>query len=191
MASFDISILHFFHTIALATNGMATYVADAISFFCNHSGLPIILISLALCIPKKTRKYGVGMIIAMAMGAILTNLLIKPVVARPRPYQSGDPDLLAWWQYAGSHMEKEYSFPSGHTTAMMAAMSAIYILGSFKHKYLVYIPVILMGMSRNYLMVHYPTDVLGGVVIGLIGALLMYSIMKRLESTQLYKTYIE
>ena len=81
-----------------------------------------------------------------------------------------------WWKYVGSLHYKEFSFPSGHTTATMAVMMCIFLTCNKKYSWLVFIFVALMGLSRNYFMVHYPTDVLGGIMVGGISGLISYLI---------------
>jgi undecaprenyl-diphosphatase len=131
----------------------------------------------------KTRKSGICMAISIGIAAIFTNLTLKPMVARPRPYASGIEDFIEWWEYVGAHKHSEFSFPSGHTTSAMAAMLALCLCiclfngkeNNKKYRW-VMIPaalcVILMGASRNYIMVHYPSDIVGGIIAGGIGALL-------------------
>ena len=73
----------------------------------------------------------------------------------------------------------QYSFPSGHTTSAVAAMLALAVT---QRKKLVWWPalafVVLTGMSRNYFMVHYPTDIIGGAVSGLIAGTLAIWLME-------------
>ena len=68
----------------------------------------------------------------------------------------------------GSHTESDKSFPSGHTTAAFSAMTAIFLVGNKRVSWLAFLFGILMGISRIYLGVHYASDVLGGILVGLI-----------------------
>ena len=119
------------------------------------------------------------MMLAVGFGAIITNLSVKEIVARPRPFQSGVAEFYEWWQYVGAHSVSEYSFPSGHVTAAMASAVAL-CLG--KRRWWVFLAsvsyVALMMASRNYLMVHYPTDVIGGLFTGAVGGILAYLTVK-------------
>ena len=81
-----------------------------------------------------------------------------------------------WWKYVGGLHYKEFSFPSGHTTATMAAMMCIFLTCNKKYSWLVFIFVALMGLSRNYFMVHYPTDILGGIMVGGVSGIIAYII---------------
>lgn len=138
------------------------------------------VISLILCIPKKTRKYGVAMVTAFLMAFLLVNVLIKPGVGRPRPYETlrSTPfweTYQAHWANAGSHLEDDLSFPSGHTSLNFAAFTALAaVLLRDKKKWawaLMIIPVIV-GITRIIRCVHYPSDVLGGMIIGILVGLI-------------------
>ena len=117
------------------------------------------------------------MLVAILIGAVITNVLLKNIVARPRPYVDVQSAFHQWWKIVGSNVLSEYSFPSGHTTATMAVATAFFLCGNKKYSWLGFIFVVLMGMSRNYLMVHYPSDVLAGVIVGLIAGVLSYIIV--------------
>ncbi|MGP1504320.1 MAG: phosphatase PAP2 family protein [Eggerthia catenaformis] len=172
----DHLILSFYHQFALMTQGTFNTFFRIISYSAEtRKALPILIFAIILLIFKKTRKAAFCMIIAMLLGTIFVDL-IKGNVARIRPFKSGNPDYLIWWKYAGSVSIGEYSFPSGHTTAAMAAMSSLFIYTKKKISWIAFIYVLLMGMSRNYLMVHYPSDVLGGILTGLCAALAGYVI---------------
>ena len=111
---------------------------------------------------------------SIAFGALITNITLKELIARPRPFQSGVEEFLQWWQFAGSSEVSEFSFPSGHVTAAMASMTALCLSSRPKHlPWLIpsaSLYVVIMMAARNYLMVHYPTDVIAGVIVGSVGA---------------------
>ena len=125
---------------------------------------------------KKTRKLGICILISLAIGAIFTSLFLKNAIGRHRPYLSGVDEYYNWWKYVGGLQYKEFSFPSGHTTATMAVMMCIFLTCNKKYSWLVFIFVALMGLSRNYFMVHYPTDILGGIMVGGISGIISYLI---------------
>ncbi len=123
----------------------------------------IALAVLALFFPKY-RKMGLSMGVALLMGVLLCNVLLKPLVGRIRPYD-----------YQLEHFGKEitllistqhdFSFPSGHTIASFEAAVAITL-----HNRKLGIPALilasLIAFSRLYLYVHYPTDVLASILLG-------------------------
>lgn len=118
-----------------------------------------ILIALVLVCFKKTRKAGVAMGIAMACGYLIGNMGMKNLFARTRPYDVVEVDLLV----AKLH---DFSFPSGHTLVSFEAATALW----FYHRkwgVAAFVLAALIGLSRLYLFVHYPTDVLVGAVLGI------------------------
>lgn len=134
----------------------------------------IILTVLFLLIPKM-RKTGVVMAAALIIDLLLCNVLLKNLVARTRPY-----DVNAGIQLLVAKL-RDYSFPSGHTAASFASATALYFAGEKKLWKPALVLACLIAVSRLYLYVHYPTDVLGGVVIGIIAGYLGYRLVKVLE----------
>lgn len=135
----------------------------------GNGGLAFILVGLALLPFKKTRKAGIMALGAMLVGLILTNLTLKPLVDRTRPWVAieGLVPLV--------ETELSKSFPSGHTTAAFAFAAGIWHgLEDERARWvrwakgIALAAAVLMGFSRLYVGVHYPTDVLGGVVVGLL-----------------------
>lgn len=134
----------------------------------------IILTVLFLLIPKM-RKTGVVMAAALIIDLLLCNVLLKNLVARTRPY-----DVNTGIQLLVAKL-RDYSFPSGHTAASFASAAALYFVGEKKLWKPALVLACLIAVSRLYLYVHYPTDVLGGVVIGIIAGYLGYRLVKVLE----------
>ena len=134
----------------------------------------IILTVLFLLIPKM-RKTGVVMAAALIIDLLLCNVLLKNLVARTRPY-----DVNTGIQLLVAKL-RDYSFPSGHTAASFASAAALYFAGENKLCKPALVLACLIAVSRLYLYVHYPTDVLGGVVIGIIAGYLGYRLVKVLE----------
>lgn len=175
-ASFDFSILSFFHELAVQAGAFLSPIMNFISIIGDNGYFGFLIGFILLCFPK-TRKCGACVIFAIGFGALFTNIAIKNIVARPRPYMSDVTEFKLWWEYVGAHIESEFSFPSGHTTAAMASMTALCIAIGKSRKWLIapsVIYVILMGASRNYLMVHYPTDIIGALFTGTAGAVLSF-----------------
>lgn len=132
-------------------------------------GIFWILLTIVLLIPKKTRKAGLALPFSLALiiGTLITNVAIKNVVARIRPYEViQELDLMI-------EKQKDFSFPSGHTCASFASAFAIYKCKEvFPKKWRTAAMVLatLIALSRLYVGVHYPTDVLGGLIVGLFSA---------------------
>ena len=122
----------------------------------------ILLAVILLCF-KKTRKAGVAMAMAMACGYLIGNMGMKNLFARIRPYDVTEVDLLV----AKLH---DFSFPSGHTLVSVEAATALW----YYHRrwgIAALVLAALIAYSRLYLFVHYPTDVVVGVILGVVIAL--------------------
>lgn len=146
----------------------------------GKGGIALIILSLVLMFFPKNRRFGTAMAIGLAIGAICTNLFIKVAVARPRPYADAAGVYYPLWQMMGQHMESDRSFPSGHTTAAFASMIPLFALGNKKVSWLVLLFAFMMGISRIYLVVHFPSDVLGGIIVGTVAGILAVIIVKKI-----------
>ena len=179
---FDYAILQFCHNLAESAGGILGPIMEFLAFIGDNGYLCFALALILLLFPK-TRKCGVCIIFAVGVGALFTNIAIKNIVARPRPYASEVEAFKEWWTYAGAHLESEFSFPSGHTTAAVAGMLATCLCFFKKHKWIVAptaFYAVIMGFSRNYLMVHYPTDVIAGFIVGSAAAVIAFFLAKLL-----------
>ena len=131
------------------------------------------------------------MCLGLAIGAIFVNLFLKVAIARPRPYADINGFFYPLWVMMGQHMESDMSFPSGHTNAAFAAMVPLFILGNKKVSWLALVFGILMGISRIYLVVHFPTDVIGGLITGtiagMIGTLIAINLPRKWYKWDLFK----
>lgn len=129
----------------------------------GNGGMIWIAVSLAMLCHRNTRPAGMLALCAMLLGLVCTNLILKPLVMRPRPWldvvglipliNEGDPN----------------SFPSGHTCAAFAAAMIFWrALPSqwLGVRCLLVVMAVCMGLSRLYVGVHYPSDVLAGALVG-------------------------
>lgn len=168
-ANFDMNITLFIHQLYQLGGDLMTTIMEIISLF-GKSGIFLILLSLTLTFFKKTRRYGTAMCIGIFLGAVFVNLYLKIAIARPRPYTTEFYQQL--WMLVGQNVESDFCFPSGHTNATFAAMIPLFVLGNKKVSWLALVFGVLMGISRIYLCVHYPSDVIGGMITGTIAGLL-------------------
>ena len=181
-ASFDESITLAVHKLYESCGSWMTPIMEFISLL-GKGGIALIIFSLILILIRGTRRYGSAMLIGLAVGAIAVNLWLKVVIARPRPYADVNGIYYPLWQMLGSHTESDYSFPSGHTNAAFASMVPLFILGNKRWSWLALLFAFLMGVSRIFLVVHYPSDVLGGIITGTIAGLLGVLIAKFLPES--------
>ena len=131
----------------------------------GNAGIFWMVIAAALLLFKKTRRVGLGMGIAMLMGLLLCNLTLKPLCQRPRPYDYQF-DVFNKLIPLLIEQQHDFSFPSGHTIASFEAAGVI-ALNNKKWGIPALILASLIAFSRLYLYVHYPTDVLVSVLLGL------------------------
>ena len=127
-----------------------------------------------LLIPKM-RKTGAVMTAALIIDLLLCNVILKNLVARTRPY-----DVNTGVQLLVSRLH-DYSFPSGHTAASFTAVVALSFAGEKRAGKAALVLACLIAFSRMYLYVHYPTDVLGGVLVGILAGYGGYRVVKALE----------
>lgn len=134
----------------------------------GDAGIIWIVLSIVLFLIPKTRKSGAVMVVALVVDVLLCNIVLKNLVARTRPY---DVNTGVHLLVAKLH---DYSFPSGHTAASFASVTALYLAGEKKLWKFALVLACLIAISRLYLYVHYPTDVLGGILFGVISGYLGY-----------------
>ncbi len=176
-ADFDFAILEFYHILATHLSPILTPVSEFFAVIGDGAMACFIIAAILLLFPK-TRKAGICVMLSVGIGALITNVAVKNIVARPRPYVSDIAQFSKWWDFVGAHVESEFSFPSGHTTAAMAGVTGLCLGYDKNRKWWIFLAsavyVIVMGASRNYLMVHYPSDIIGGIIAGAIGGALAY-----------------
>ena len=171
---FDNTILTWLHGIAQAAGSVLTPVMRFVTLV-GEKGILMFLVAFVLMLFPKTRKAGVCIFGAVCCGALITNVILKDTVARLRPFEA-DALYREWWQFVGSPHENGFSFPSGHVTAACAGMSALCLTRGKKWVIPSVAYVVVMAVSRNYLMAHYPSDVVAAVLVGLFSALVAYLI---------------
>ena len=175
--SFDHTIAKWANDVFQSTNEILSPLLKLITNLGNM-GFIFIMISLIMIFFKKIRKIGMIVLFSIAIGFVLTNLILKNVVARPRPFIDETSDYYLWWKEAGSMIESGYSFPSGHTTAAMAFGLSLFLCFKKKWSWVFLLIPLIMGFTRIYFVVHYTTDVLGAILVGGLSALISYFVIK-------------
>ena len=180
-AGFDLGITDAIHKLFLLAGGFFTPFFRFFSFLCDP--VVIVVIALVFVFFKKTRRFGLPFLIAITVGVLLTNGCLKLLVARPRPYTDTTGLFYQFWLEVGQFTESDNSFPSGHATAAFASMTAVFYCWDHRLRRLAYLPAILVAISRIYLCVHYPSDVLVGIIVGLISGHIAVLINKKLPKS--------
>jgi len=142
-------------------------------------GIIWIFIGLVLMIYPRTRKLGKLVLVALLLNFIICNLILKPTFSRIRPFEINDAINMI------IKKPRDYSFPSGHTSASFTVVFSLYY--GFKTKgfryarYLFYsslVLAVLISFSRMYLYVHYPSDIIAGVILGFTCSYFTYKLAK-------------
>jgi undecaprenyl-diphosphatase len=168
----DNSILEFIQI------NMRSIIGDRIMVWITWLGNGITIwaiIGLALIISKKYRKHGVMIVAALILCFLVGNLSIKPIVARTRPF-----DVMPLLGGLLVKAPTDFSFPSGHT---MCAFASSVVIFNMNKKIGIFTLILssLIGFSRLYLYVHYPSDVFGGMIIGILVGIITTIIFKSLD----------
>lgn len=191
--NFDLSV---FNAVFSLHSDVMNTIMKCITYL-GEEGVLWIVLSILLLLFKRTRKWGLAILGALAVMGIVNNEILKPIIARPRPFYVFDlsnlspdhkyyeqivakvteniknyPELAAKWvsEYKFPNIvdrPTSWSFPSGHTSSAFACATAIFS-NNKKWGVPALIFAALMGFTRIYLGVHYCTDVLAGAVAGVI-----------------------
>lgn len=138
--------------------------------YSGNGGAVWIALTLILLFTRKYRRLGIAMAIGLVTCLVLGNLIMKNLIARDRPFIVRPDILLAISPPSG------YSFPSGHTFSSF--ISATILARHSRRAAAIAIPsALLIAFSRLYFLVHYPTDVLFGAVLGIIAGLVIYKLV--------------
>jgi len=168
LLNIDNSILYFFS--AVIKNKAFDVIMPFVSNI-NNNGEIWIVIAIILLLNKNidVKRIGVSMLIALALGFLFGEVILKNVIGRVRPVSPA-------YNYNSIIIPpKSFSFPSGHTTSSFAAFG-VCLFKKVRYRYLALALAVTIAFSRIYLHVHYPSDVLGGILLGLISARLAVNI---------------
>lgn len=175
-ADFDAGVTLFIHRLHEIGGGFFTPFFEFVSLL-GKGGIFLIVLGLVLLLSKRTRRCGTAILLGIAIGALITNCCLKILIARPRPYSDENSLFYQLWLLVEQNVESDKSFPSGHTTAAMAASTAVFFSCNKRYSWLAFLFAAVMGIARIYLVVHFPSDVVGGFIVGFIGGALGALIM--------------
>lgn len=152
--------------------GFLDGIMKALSFI-GDSGAVWIALGIVLLCFKKTRMGGLFLLASLAMATVVNNLVLKNLVARPRPYTTIDGLVTVIEQLSS------YSFPSGHSASSFASATALTLAFGKKGAW-AFIPASLIAISRVYNGVHYPTDIICGAAVGALVSLGVCLLLRRI-----------
>ena len=173
--SLDYRVTQFFHKLYLWGGEFTNAIMKIVSFIGEYGAI-FLLIGFGLALFKKTRKIGGTVILSIAIGFVISNLLLKNIIQRARPFQASS-EFELWWMGSNGKYESGYSFPSGHVTASMAFAMAVCLTTNKKYNWPIMFLPLIMASSRIYLMVHYFTDCLAGIGVGLVSGIIAYLLL--------------
>ncbi len=126
----------------------------------GDKGWFFIVLGIILFCFKRTRKMGAAVLLSLAAGGLIGNVVLKNLVMRARPCWIDESVRLL------IQNPKDFSFPSGHTLASFETAVSIFL---YNRKWGVPVLVLasVIALSRLYLFVHFPTDVLSGMALGI------------------------
>ena len=167
--NFDTAVLNFIRDVFSC--GFLDFIMPFITAIGDGGKLYIFLALILLCF-KKTRRYGIMLAMALIFGLVFGNLLLKNIIARPRPF-GADYKLLV-------EAPTDYSFPSGHSMASFEMATVMFYMNR-KIGYAAIAVACVVAFSRLYLYVHYPTDVICGAILGTVFGLCAIKLYKFFE----------
>lgn len=177
----EIQILHWFETLHNPITNPIFYVITTLG---NAGWFWIVLAVLMLTVlPKKYKKAGLTMAIALILSLIFCNGIMKHLWARPRAFWVVGQNFVVGYEFENLYgifnSIHDYSFPSGHSSASFAAAVSIFMWRK-KEGSAALVLAALIAFSRLYFTVHYPTDVLVGTITGALYGVAAYFIVKAL-----------
>ncbi|MEE0775650.1 MAG: phosphatase PAP2 family protein [Bacillota bacterium] len=160
-------------------NAFLTSIMKAFTSMGN-GGILWVVIIVCLTLYPKTRKLGIICAVTLIIDAVLGNLILKNIFNRPRPFTAIDIALQI-------PIPMGSSFPSGHSSTSFAVATAIFLQNK-KAGAAALTVAALVAFSRMYFGVHYPTDVLAGMILGICCAIVISWLLNRYSKKKFLST---
>lgn len=161
--NWEFDLLYWFQSIH---NPILDKIVVVITSFGN-AGIFWILLTLVMLIVCKDKKVAWTSALALLFSLLVINIFLKNTVMRARPCWIDDTIPLL------VKNPKDYSFPSGHSSASFASAVSIVQYAKYRKQGIAaVILAALIAVSRMYVFVHFPTDVFVGTILGIIEAIL-------------------
>ena len=158
---------------------------DGLCLFITHlgdEGILWIILGIVLLFWKKTRPIGFTMLLSLLFDFLIINVTLKDLISRPRPFVVNEAitPLI-------TNVSPYRSFPSGHSGGSFAAMFALYKWVPKKVGIPALVLAALVALSRLYVGVHYPTDIIGGCIIGFMCSVWAYGVVQLARKKRVHK----
>lgn len=140
----------------------------------GDAGFIWIAAGVALLCTRRYRKVGIAVLLGLAVGVLIGNVALKNIIARPRPCWL-QPEMLLL-----AENPADYSFPSGHTLSSVIAATVL-LRGEKRFAWGAVPLAALIALSRLYLFVHFPSDILGGAVLGAAIGWITYEVILKIK----------
>lgn len=169
MQEFEFEVLDFIRNNL--KNGFLDTVMPMVTM-CGNMGIFWVVIALIISAKAKYRKCSIAMLIGLILGVLIGNLIVKNAVQRDRPS----------WIIEMENMlianPQDFSFPSGHTLSSFCSATVLYHYNK-KFGIPAFVMATLIAFSRLYLYVHFPTDIVGGAIMGVMVAVLSVNVTEK------------
>lgn len=159
----------------LHSSGFVNSLMKFITFL-GEWGVLWIFIGICLLFFKKTRTSAIVMFVSLAVGFVFNDFVLKNIFGRPRPFEEYSA-FAEFIKSIGMDLPSGNSFPSGHS---YSAFNCAVVLTIFHKKagYVLIPTAFMIAISRVFLCVHYPTDILAGMILGILTAVVSFTVYK-------------
>lgn len=177
----DLNILMWIHE-NLHSNNVINQIWKHITMTCDVACIWVVLCCVLFNF-KKTRKISIIMALSMGVNCLIVEVGLKNIFMRTRPFTL-EPEFANFLNTIGYEPPMSSSFPSGHASTSIAVAMTLFLYNK-KWGTPSVILAVLIALSRAFLCVHFPTDILYGLIIGILVAHIVYfyanKIMNKIE----------